>query len=97
MSEWYVRDFKQTKGKVTTTWHGLFVKERQCEDSSDIPVMLCRSWAEAHEVLAWMKNNPQEQFERNALAALARKTPKRAFSPRNRLPNGCFAVLDARL
>ena len=94
MSEWYVKDYIESKRGITTRWHGLFVKDRKAEDAAFMPVMLCRSWGEAHEILGWMRDHPD--FEKKALRKLYEK-PKRAFAPRNRLPNGVFAVLDAGL
>lgn len=76
---------------------GIFNPEGHAQYNPDFPVHLCKTWVEAHEILRWIKDNPQAEFERKALWKLDNPPkPKRHFEPRNRSPNGLFATLDAR-
>ena len=68
----YVKEFKQTKRGVTTTWKAIFSNSRKAEDNENIPVLLCATWIEAHEVLSWMKNTDQAEFERKGMQIIER-------------------------
>lgn len=87
---WNVKEYRQAKRGITQNWYGLFSTSRKSENSPDVPVMLCTSWSEAHEILRWIQENPQQEFERIALFRLdrdateKRKAATRSLTARNR-------------
>lgn len=81
---WLVKEWKEVARGITKLHIGIFSTERTAEDASEVPVALSPTWGAAHEILRWMKDNPQQEFERKAIYNLdAHATQRRLAATRS--------------